>query len=168
MGQMGPATMAGSKWRNRMQRRDRLGERWRAELAKALGDAQIPFCSECHFNKTRKGQRRRGFSIHSSEDGALASMEKPQIRKMMRKPTLGTLRLDDHLPDTVAILAGDCEGVIDPFDSLVCVSSGANHSACAWSSSRASCVSWFDRRTLKMVSSLRLIAEPSMGTEGDE
>jgi len=34
----------------------------------------------------------------------------------MSKPTLGTLRPDDHLPDTVAILAGDCEGVIDLFD----------------------------------------------------
>ena len=85
----------------------------------------------------------------------------------MSKPTLGTLRPDDHLPDTVAILAGDCEGVIDLFD-LPGMCSGATHSACAWSSSRACCVSWFDRRTLKMVSSLRLIAEPSMGTEGDE
>jgi len=35
---------------------------------------------------------------------------------MMNRPTLGTLRPDDHLPDTVAILAGDCEGVIDLFD----------------------------------------------------
>ena len=42
---------------------------------------------------------------------------------------------------------------------LECVSSGANHAACAPSNSRASSVSWFDRRTLKSVSSLRLIAD---------
>jgi len=34
----------------------------------------------------------------------------------MSTPTLGALRPDDHLPDTVAILAGDCEGITDLFD----------------------------------------------------
>ncbi len=39
-------------------------ERWRAELAKALGDAQIPFCSECRFNKARKGSTK-AWILHS-------------------------------------------------------------------------------------------------------
>jgi len=29
---------------------------------------------------------------------------------------MGGLRSDDHLPNTVAILAGNCEGFVDAFD----------------------------------------------------
>ena len=35
---------------------------------------------------------------------------------VQEKPTLRTLRPDDHLPDAIVILSGDCEGVIDLFD----------------------------------------------------
>ena len=43
------------------------------------------------------------------------------LRRVFRAPPYTVLRPDDHLPDTVAILAGYCEGLIDVFDlSGVC------------------------------------------------
>ena len=43
------------------------------------------------------------------------------LRRVFRAPPYTVLRPDDHLPNTVAILAGYCEGLIDVFDlSGVC------------------------------------------------
>jgi hypothetical protein len=37
------------------------------------------------------------------------------LRRVFRAPPYTVLRPDDHLPNTVAILAGYCEGLIDVF-----------------------------------------------------
>jgi len=65
-------------------------------------------------------------------------------------------------------MAGDGEGFVDAVEFPCVGEQRGKPIAWAWSRSRASWVAWFDRRTLKMVSSLRRIEDPSRETMGVE
>jgi len=78
------------------------------------------------------------------------------------------LRLEHHLADTVAVMAGDGEGFVDAVEFPCVGEQRGKPIGVGLEQVQSLMVAWFDRRTLKMVSSLRRIEDPSRETMGVE